>query len=139
MQFKNIYVNAESRINECLLSLWTPGDHPMRKAMIELFKREPFIGEPYFQSAFGWEQISPGTNWKAGFEPAVAQMIEDLGTRNHTRAWSPYKHQHESWTILNDSTPGQAQSVVVTSGTGSGKTECFLYPVENPRSRDPSR
>lgn len=99
--------------------------------MIELFKREPFIGEPYFQSAFGWEQISPGTNWKAGFEPAVAQMIEDLGTRNHTRAWSPYKHQHESWTILNGSTPGQAQSVVVTSGTGSGKTECFLYPVLN--------
>ena len=47
--------------------------------MIELFKREPFIGEPFFQSAFGWEQIAPGTNWKAGFEPAVAQMIEDLG------------------------------------------------------------
>ncbi len=131
MKFKNIYINAESRIDECLLSLWTPGNHPMRKAMIELFKREPFIGEPFFQSAFGWEQITPGTNWKAGFEPAVAQMIEDLGTRNHTRAWSPYKHQLESWTILNNSTPGKAQSVVVTSGTGSGKTECFLYPVLN--------
>jgi superfamily II DNA/RNA helicase len=99
--------------------------------MIELFKREPFIGEPFFQSAFGWEQITPGTNWKASFEPVVAQMIEDLGTRNHTQAWSPYIHQHESWTILNDSTPGHAQSVVVTSGTGSGKTECFLYPVLN--------
>lgn len=131
MKFKNIFINAEARIEDCLLSLWTPGNHPMRPAMQDLFKREPFIGEPYFQSAFGWEKISPGTNWRAGFDPAVAKMIEDIGTNNNTRPWTPYLHQHNSWQILNNSAPGQAQSIVVTSGTGSGKTECFLYPVLN--------
>lgn len=131
MNFKNIYTLSEARIDDCLLSLWTPGNHPMRQALSDLFKREPFIGEPYFQSAFGWEQITPSTNWKAGFEPMVATMIEDIGTRGHTRAWRPYQHQHASWQLLNNSVPGQAQSIVVTSGTGSGKTECFLYPVLN--------
>lgn len=131
MEFKNIYKNSEARIEDCLLSLWVPGSHPMRAALIDLFKKEPFIGEPFFQSAFGWEQIPNGCNWKNGFDSTVATMIEKLGTKNSTRPWKPYVHQKESWDILNDATPGQAQSIVVTSGTGSGKTECFLYPVLN--------
>ena len=132
MNFKNIYTQAEARIDDCLLSLWTPGNHPMRHAMKELFKREPFIGEPFFQSAFGWEQIADGVNWKALFEKAVADMIEKIGIKNSTRRWLPYLHQFESWKILcHSSSPGNAQSIVVTSGTGSGKTECFLYPVLN--------
>ena len=74
MDFKNIYKNSEARVEDCLLSLWTPGNHPMRRALIDLFKREPFIGEPYFQSAFGWEQIPNGCNWKNGFDPDVATI-----------------------------------------------------------------
>ena len=131
MNFKNIYSNTEARLEECLLSLWVPGDHHMRKAIIDMFKREPYVGEPYFQSAFGWKQIANGINWKMGYESFVADMIERLGTDNGKRAWRPYTHQHESWDLLNNSTPGNAQSIVVTSGTGSGKTECFLYPVLN--------
>ena len=37
----------------------------------------------------------------------------------------PYKHQIESWNeFLN-----QKNSILVTTGTGSGKTECFMLPV----------
>src|SRR5690606_29741516 len=41
----------------------------------------------------------------------------------------PFKHQINAWrrlTSKNDSTP---RHTIVTTGTGSGKTECFLYPV----------
>lgn len=38
----------------------------------------------------------------------------------------PYAHQLESWRLLADERP---RSVLVTSGTGSGKTECFLFPI----------
>jgi len=131
MKFNNIYKNSEARVEDCVLSLWVPGSHPMRTALIDLFKKEPFIGEPFFQSAFGWEQVPNGCNWKNGFDSTVATMIEKIGTKNSTRPWKPYVHQKESWDILNNATPGQAQSIVVTSGTGSGKTECFLYPVLN--------
>lgn len=38
----------------------------------------------------------------------------------------PYLHQHKAWKILGAESP---KSTVITSGTGSGKTECFLVPL----------
>jgi DEAD/DEAH box helicase domain-containing protein len=42
--------------------------------------------------------------------------------------FSPFKHQFESWRRLTskDNIP---KATIVTTGTGSGKTECFLYPL----------
>ncbi|WP_426739787.1 DEAD/DEAH box helicase, partial [Pseudomonas aeruginosa] len=39
--------------------------------------------------------------------------------------WRPFTHQLASWKALLE----KKHSVVVTSGTGSGKTECFMVPV----------
>ncbi|WP_427454504.1 DEAD/DEAH box helicase [Litorimonas sp. WD9-15] len=39
----------------------------------------------------------------------------------------PYAHQLESWNKLDLTKP--AESIVVSSGTGSGKTECFMVPM----------
>lgn len=40
----------------------------------------------------------------------------------------PYQHQLDAWKHLSSE---KVKSVVVTSGTGSGKTECFLVPLLN--------
>src|SRR3546814_10622046 len=37
-----------------------------------------------------------------------------------------YAHQLRTWELLRNADP---QSVLVSSGTGSGKTECFLVPL----------
>lgn len=42
------------------------------------------------------------------------------------RDMRPYAHQVAAWRALARETP---HSVLVTSGTGSGKTECFLVPI----------
>jgi len=42
------------------------------------------------------------------------------------RSRHPFRHQADAWRLLAEREP---QSVLVTSGTGSGKTECFLFPV----------
>jgi DEAD/DEAH box helicase domain-containing protein len=42
--------------------------------------------------------------------------------------FTPFKHQWLSWQRLS-SKASAPQSTIVTTGTGSGKTECFLYPV----------
>jgi ATP-dependent helicase YprA (DUF1998 family) len=42
------------------------------------------------------------------------------------RTRKPFLHQAEAWRLLAEPEP---QSVLVTSGTGSGKTECFLFPI----------
>lgn len=40
--------------------------------------------------------------------------------------FSPYLHQEKSFDRLSDPNP---KSTIVATGTGSGKTECFLYPI----------
>ena len=40
MKFKELYNELERNVESALLSMWAPGDHPMRPAMIELFERE---------------------------------------------------------------------------------------------------
>lgn len=40
--------------------------------------------------------------------------------------YAPYVHQNRAFDRLNGNDP---RSTLVATGTGSGKTECFLYPV----------
>ena len=47
--------------------------------------------------------------------------------------WHPYEHQLQCWRLLARE---PAQSVLVTSGTGSGKTECFLVPILDQFARE---
>lgn len=115
MKFENIYKETEENMRLALLSLWTPGHHPMRPAIEELFDREPLLAEPVFQSTFGWES-TPDDRWRNFLGEEV---VNRLGIN-----YTPYKHQADSWEALHE-----GKSIVVTSGTGSGKTECFMYPV----------
>ena len=117
MKFLNIYKETEENLRLALLSLWAPGRHPMRNAIEKLFVREPLTAEPVFQSTFGWE-TSPDSSWRKSLNPDIISRL-GIGEK-----YTPYKHQAESWKSLKD-----GNSIVVTSGTGSGKTECFMYPV----------
>jgi DEAD/DEAH box helicase domain-containing protein len=50
-------------------------------------------------------------------------------------AYPPHVHQLEAWQRL--SSRGQTpQATLITTGTGSGKTECFLYPLLDHVSRE---
>lgn len=58
-----------------------------------------------------------GTLWKKTLPPGIT--------------YKPYEHQYQCWkTLLREKTPdGKQISIVVTTGTGSGKTECFMLPL----------
>lgn len=58
------------------------------------------------------------------FESADAG--EELPFREISFPYTPHKHQADAFRRLCGDTP---QSTLVTTGTGSGKTECFMYPV----------
>lgn len=117
MKFENIYKETEENMRLALLSLWTPGNHPMRKAVEELLDREPLLAEPVFQSTFGWESADD-ESWRDAINADVWNRLQQI------KQFKPFKHQAESWKSLRE-----GKSIVVTSGTGSGKTECFMYPV----------
>ncbi|MFE0191433.1 DEAD/DEAH box helicase [Streptomyces sp. NPDC058989] len=46
-----------------------------------------------------------------------------------TDGWSPYAHQAHAFARLTSKDGHTPQPTLVTTGTGSGKTESFLYPV----------
>jgi len=117
MRFENIFKETEENVRLALESMWVPGAHPMRGQIERLFVREPLLAEPVFQSMFGWETARDGS-WRDVLNPDVVARL-GIGSR-----FTPYEHQAKSWTALH-----QGKSIVVTSGTGSGKTECFMYPV----------
>src|SRR5690349_9989301 len=41
----------------------------------------------------------------------------------------PYDHQYKAFQRLSSLNGHTPQSTLITTGTSSGKTECFLYPI----------
>lgn len=122
MKFKNIYQQTRENVELALLSLWAPGKHRMRSALKDLFKREPLLAEPVFQSIFPWKNTQD-PNWESYLDKDVVDLQKRKAAARGD-VFIPFAHQAESWKTLKG-----GDSIVVTSGTGSGKTECFMLPV----------
>lgn len=56
--------------------------------------------------------------------PTNAKAPFDINVSFH-----PFKHQQIAWQRLTTKDGNPPKHTIVTTGTGSGKTECFLYPV----------
>jgi len=62
--------------------------------------------------------------------PRFTEIVSGLAETDDYRfpaQRKPFRHQYAAWRTLADHE--NPQSVLVTSGTGSGKTECFLFPI----------
>ncbi|MGH8865271.1 MAG: DEAD/DEAH box helicase, partial [Burkholderiales bacterium] len=107
----------------------------------ELFQAMPgtghsFLADPVFEATFGWEPASKTLGQLSGtlLHPDLIhalshpprKLAEDYVFPQDRK---PYRHQWEAWQALIEPTP--PRSVLVSSGTGSGKTECFLIPILN--------
>lgn len=93
------------------------------------------MGQPIIEAAHPFEPGPHTMGELAGslLSPALVNALDGAdheGARPRSyrfkKEWYPHQHQHEAWTQLRKTDP---QSVLVTSGTGSGKTECFLVPL----------
>ena len=91
-----------------------------------------FVGDPVFEPMFDWER-APETMLNLSSSLLDGELVDAMNSPpSALRAyrfdskWRPYVHQVSAWKALKDTPP---RSVIVTSGTGSGKTECFLVPI----------
>ena len=134
MNYADFYISAERMLVDSLVSLWFKGRAKEQNYMRQILTEdEPLLAEPVFQSIFPWEESCHTFGEHANklgilssqFVEALSSEIvsEDL---RFPKDRHPYKHQTRSWqTMLS----GKGKTIVVTSGTGSGKTECFMIPV----------
>jgi len=104
--------------------------------------RDALLAEPVFEATFGW---MPGDSTMAELKGrllhgelvrALAQSVQQDLSEDYTfpETRIPYAHQLEAWRALIGQ--DDCRSVLVTSGTGSGKTECFLVPILNDLARE---
>ena len=95
-----------------------------------------FLADPVFEAMFGWrtaDRTFGGLGGKLLNQELVNAMRVPpkslAGDYSFPARRKPYLHQIQAWTALIEKAP--PRSVLVTSGTGSGKTECFLVPILN--------
>ena len=87
------------------------------------------ITNPVFKGSIQRMLESPG----AVFHPPYTavrlpfRVAEDVGQpfESIRLPFAPYLHQQRAFERIH----GQGKSTLIATGTGSGKTECFLYPV----------
>ena len=99
--------------------------------------RNALLADPVFEAAFGYEESDvtlaelQGNLLTESLVKALARPSQEGMTEDYTFPLErkPYKHQLLAWKALMD--PEICRSALVTSGTGSGKTECFLIPILN--------
>jgi len=126
---------------------------PLREALRDIVRQPAgtpgsFIADPLFEAMFGWRMADQTMQQLANeglLHPALVDALardvpvhrEDGRQRNtFPRQRQPYQHQLEAWQELRRNPPNP---VVVTSGTGSGKTECFLIPILDDLARQRDR
>ena len=94
-----------------------------------------FLADPVFETIFDWqtdgrvmEELARDGVLSDAVVRAMATTPKDDLLKEYVfpADRKPYRHQVDAWTHLGHSEP---RSALITSGTGSGKTECFLVPI----------
>ncbi len=97
-----------------------------------------FLGEPVLEAMYEWRR-DPNTLEELGLfrdDLLDALQSEQISVKaRFPRNRHPYAHQVEAWRSLADG--DENRSVLVSSGTSSGKTEVFLLPILNDLARQP--
>ena len=134
MNYADFYTTTKKMLIDSLVSIWFRGKAEEQEYMRHILtEEEPLLSEPVFQSIFPWEDSQETFGEHASKLKILSQSFVDALSSDSINEdlrfpidRHPYKHQTKSWkTMLS----GEDKTIVVTSGTGSGKTECFMIPV----------
>ncbi|MDD0823806.1 DEAD/DEAH box helicase [Mannheimia sp. AT1] len=123
---------ANNKAKEATLSILGISYPPLRNYLSkQLSDNEPLVTEPVFEPMFAWEMHSQTMAHLVKENLLSEAVVNALDAQSNERyafkkSWAPFKHQYKAWKDLLSDKP---QSRIITSGTGSGKTECFMVPV----------
>ena len=110
--------------------------HEVRASVIEYIKatfrfKEKAVGDAFYRfvedkedGLFKGPYVSLKTPFVSATEEEAARLPLDIAPD-----FPPYLHQLQAFAQLTTRDGHQPRPTLLTTGTGSGKTECFLYPV----------
>lgn len=104
--------DIQTGLKQFLVTAYEPSDdffHGLISRFVE--NESAWMKGPFLQTGLPFRPGPAGTAFFDGFETQKPS----------------YTHQEKSWQRL--SSQAGASNTIVATGTGSGKTECFLYPV----------
>ncbi|MCM8730911.1 DEAD/DEAH box helicase [Hephaestia sp. GCM10023244] len=140
----DIDARLRSRVTEAVIA-----QGGIRHEALNAFLRERLAGtdvaggslfaEPTIEAASGYETSGKTPRDLEGsllHSRLVAALTDGEEGDDYRFTHPAYQHQLESWRAL--SRP-ERRSVLVSSGTGSGKTECFLVPMLDDLAREVDR
>ena len=128
MKFSQLYKDNREAVERALRAMWCgeSGNESqleysknIRETIKELFA--PTTAIPVVQCMNSYESVH-------SVDKEIAKgLVNGLWKKD----FSPYEHQYQCWhTLLEEKTQdGKPMSICVTTGTGSGKTECFMIPL----------
>ena len=131
--YQDLISRISRRSVESTVSILGISDKNLRKHLVTELSRKNsgngFLSDPVFESMFSWEKSDETMSDLAGnlLLPSLVDAMDKKGEHRFNRDWQPFEHQKKAWQTLLES----KKSLVVTSGTGSGKTECFMVPILN--------
>lgn len=129
MNFSELYINNKRDAEKKIATLWGgEANTESQRAQVEKLKEE--IG-----NIFAPEEAVPVVQCMNSYKSVhsvTTDSAKSLVGSLWTSEFPPYEHQYQSWhCLLEEKEPqtGKPMSICVTTGTGSGKTECFMMPL----------
>ncbi len=121
--FSPLLQQLQQRAERSVISQLAFRNKPLTQYLRETYSQSPgkkgsLLASPVFEPMFSW-QAATSTMEDLRDNLVSSHLVDALGIP------APFKHQLTAWEyILQDK-----KSVLVSSGTGSGKTECFMVPI----------
>ena len=112
----------DDRYKDYLRSSFAFGNPNLQKLFVQQLEREKLFKGPYVDLSFPFQR---GHNLDYLIDNNVlCKSFRKLNDIDFTRPL--YSHQEEAIKLIKS-----GRSAIITTGTGSGKTESFLYPILN--------
>ena len=135
--FQSLARDLGERSASALLGVYGPRTEPLRAYLADTLRKpaghlDSFLADPVFEAIFDWKQAGQSMLELAVDGFLTEELVEAMATESdekHLKDYvfpmerRPYTHQLTAWQHLKREDP---QSVLITSGTGSGKTEGIL-------------
>ena len=108
----------------------------LRRLSAKSGSSDSLLADPVFEAARTWESADCNLDDLSGelLCPDIVAALDGAGAERMPRDLNPWSHQLAAWEAAR-----KGLSCLVSSGTGSGKTECFMVPMLDDLLRDPAK